>query len=114
MSGFEVNGAGFVGLEGLLPAGDADAPSVAGLKAGKGPLGTGSHQVIADLVLVFKELGGNLTADEVEALVFRAGATAAVAVKAGQRGIGAEDEVRAENVLGHGRTVGRGKGQELP
>ena len=103
VGGFEDDGAGFAGFEGLFPAGDADAPAVARVQAGEGPLGAGGDEIVSDFDLVLEELLGQDGADEVQAAVLRAGVAAAVAVEAGEGCGGAVLEFGSEDVLGwHG------------
>ena len=100
VGGFKDDGAGGTGLVDLEPAGGADAPAVAGFKAGEAVLGRGGAEVVAELFAGFEELRGDDGADGVHAAIVRAGVAAAVAVEAGD-GVGAAGLERlAENVAG--------------
>ena len=59
MRGFEADGRDDAGFVGLLPALDADAPTVAGLEAGEAVFGAGGDEVVADLHLVLQKLFGD-------------------------------------------------------
>ena len=99
MGGFEDDLAGGSGLLDLQPASGADAPTVAGLEAGKAPVRVRGAEIIAEGLRGGEEGRIDDAADGVLAAVFRAGVAAAVAVEAGE-GLGAAGfERKAEDVF---------------
>ena len=78
----EGNGRGNSGEERFLPTRGAHAPTVAGLQAGEVVVGHGGGKVVAGGTAESKELGGDLDADGVAAVVVGAGVAMAVAKKA--------------------------------
>ena len=72
------------GIEGFLPAEDAEAPVVSGLESRERVDGHGSAQVVALGFAILQEFIGHYGADAVEPSVTGAGAARAVAVKARQ------------------------------
>lgn len=80
----ERDGRGHAGFERLLPATGADAPTIAGLKAGEVVFGRGGREVVARREAEGEEVSRDLDADGVAALVLRTRVTVAVAKKAGK------------------------------
>lgn len=104
MGGGEGDGRSAAGIEGFFPAGDAEAPAIAGFEAGEIPLGSGGGEIIAAEIGEVQELLGGLNADGVQADVSGAGAAIAIAVEPGhgfaaaagewfEKDVGAHEEV---------------------
>ncbi len=85
VGGFEDDGWGVAGVEGLGPAADAEAPGVAGFQAGEVEFGAWGGEVVALGACEIEEVGGHDGADGVESVIFRAGAAEAIAIEAGGR-----------------------------
>lgn len=83
VGGFEDDGWGVAGVEGLGPAADAEAPGVAGFQAGEVVFGARGGEVVAFEACEIEEVGGHDGADGVEAVIFGAGAAEAIAIEAG-------------------------------
>lgn len=108
VGGLEDHGRGATGFESLDPAGDAEAPAVAGLEAGEIVFRGGGGQVVPVVTGELEERAGDHGADHVETVIAGAGMAIAIAVEAGE-GFGAAGlEWRAEHVGRHrGRSVAR-------
>src|SRR5437868_5402830 len=69
------------GVQRLLPASGAQAPTVAGLQPGEAELGHRRRQVVALALREGEELGGHDDANRVQAHVLAAGIAAGVAIE---------------------------------
>jgi hypothetical protein len=101
MGRFQVNGRGAAVLEGVFPAGNADAPFVAGLEAGETPFGTRRDEIVSIEHGKIEELLRDLDADGVLSNIFGAGAAVAIAVEASQRTAAATFQLGPEDVGRH-------------
>lgn len=99
VGGFEDDGAGGSGLLDLQPAGGADAPSVAGLEAGKAVLRHRSDEIVAEALGGGEEVGRDDAADGVDTQVLLAGLAASGSVEAGHGVAAAGGEGLAEDIL---------------
>ena len=84
MGGGQHDGRGDTVLVGVQPAHRDHAPAVAGLQTGEIVFRARGAQVIADGSLMLEEFRGHDGADGMATQILRTGATAAVAVEAGQ------------------------------
>jgi len=98
VAGWEAYAGGHAGDEGFAPAGDAEAPFVAGFEAGEAEFRGRGGEVVAAEPGEGEECVGELDADGVEADVAGAGAAVAVAVEASQRTQAATLEGTAQDV----------------
>jgi hypothetical protein len=97
---FQPHARSAAGIERLLPAGDAQAPAIAGLQAGKFVLRDGRGEVVALRAAEEQEFGGHFHADGVETDIARAGAAIAIAIKTGDRLEAAGTQAFTEDVGG--------------
>lgn len=102
MGGGETHGRGAAGIEGFLPARDTETPAVAGLEAGKIPLGGGGGEIVAAEIGEVQKLLGRLNANGVQADITGAGAAVAIAIKPGHRFAAAAGERFEKDVGTHG------------
>jgi hypothetical protein len=102
VGGGEGDGRCAAGIEGFFPAGDAEAPAIAGFEAGEVPLGGGRGKVVAAEEGEVQELFGGFDADGVLTDVSGAGAAVAVAVEPGHGFAAAAGEWFEEDVGTHG------------
>lgn len=98
---FEDDGWGFPGGEGIGPAGDAEAPFIAGLEAGEVKFWAGCGEVVSGGFGEFEEVLGDFCTDGVEADVSGAGAAEAIAEVSGEGGGAAAFKLGAEDVCDH-------------
>jgi hypothetical protein len=96
MSGFEEHGRGHASFERFTPAGNTDAPAVAGLKSGKPR--PGRREIVAALFAEFEELFGHLCANGVRAQVVVTRVATAIAVVSRHRVIGARGKLPSQNI----------------
>lgn len=83
---------------GPQPVRRGNAPSIARGKTGEAILGNSGDEVVADLSLMFKELGGHDGTDRVAAEIFWAGRAATVAEESGERIETARLQLAAQDV----------------
>ena len=98
MGGGEAYFGGDAGVEGIFPAGGAEAPAIAGFEAFEVPLRARGDKVVAAREGKGEEVIGDLHADGVYAGVFRAGVATAIPVEAGKRSSTASLEDTSENI----------------
>ena len=75
---------GHAGIERFFPAGRAQTPAIAGLEAGKVPLGPRGNEIVAVGQRKGEEIVADFDADCVDAEVFRTGVAASIAIEASQ------------------------------
>lgn len=92
----------FSRLQGLFPAQGAEAPAVPGLKTGESELGRWCAQVIASGFGELEKILGDLSTDNMGALVLGPGNTGAGPVVSGFGGFAARLEVFAKSILSVG------------
>lgn len=95
---FQINRPGQTSLERSFPARNTDAPSVARLQAGEAPFRMGRDEVVPIQDGKIQKLTRHLHANGVLPNILSAGATVAVAIKAGERIAAATLQFRSENV----------------
>ena len=99
VGGGQFDRGGSAGLVGFLPAQRTQTPAVAGLQAGETEFGPRRAQVVALRFGERQKRCGDFDTDGMQADVFSAGITTAVAVEPGQRPAAAKLQPVAQNVL---------------
>lgn len=102
VGGFENDWWSEIRFEGFGPAGNAEAPAIAGIEPGKLVFGDRGGEIVAAGLREEEEFFRHDGADRVEALVIRTRTAVAVAVESGERGSAAGLERGSEDVGGHG------------
>jgi len=101
MSRFEIDGRGAAVIERCLPAGNADAPLVAWIEAGKTKFGNRRDQIVAVEHGEIEKLARYFYTDRVQSDIFRPSATKSIPIESGDRIAAAAFQFSAKNVRGH-------------